>query len=141
MSLATVGIVCLRKTTQPIRQPTPPDLTRFVVPPPSQARPESLIRHAERKVIRCVLNPLRFSSGYSGLLCSPPAPFAVLTQWPKSLRSVNETALPIVVHNRLRRQTASPRSPCRLAIMAAEDSRLFRSPTLESPSHWRWPNG
>jgi len=23
------------------------------------------------ETIRCVLNPLRFSSGYSGLLCSP----------------------------------------------------------------------
>ena len=48
----------------------------------------------------------------------------------------------ILFIRRLGRQTASHRSPCCIAIMAeAEDSRLSQSPTLESPSHWRWLSG
>lgn len=47
----------------------------------------------------------------------------------------------ILFIRRLGRQTASHRSPCCIAIMAAEDSRLSPSPTLESPSHWRWLSG
>ena len=48
----------------------------------------------------------------------------------------------ILFIRRLGRQTSSHRRPCCIAIMAAaEDSRLSQSPTLESPSHWRWLNG
>ena len=62
------------------------------------------------ETLRCVLNPLRFSSGYSGLLCSPQSccSFCGKEDGPKAPRATTAAPPPIVAQSRPSRSIGNP---------------------------------